>query len=517
MQWKKAHLALQVLRGLLLNGPIAAITEAMDGYASIRILKSYTETLRGQNARLVRDVAAEIHSLLVNTPVLFARRRECMNARRLARDPRPSPLVKETRMIGGINTFRKVHLALRPTGAAVAPAPMAPVEDLLVRGAAPVVVHASATNNRENAPSGAARPGGYSDDLLSLSVFAAAASQPPATSGNNTGVDGHQLLPSGGPQVGNYSNDLLALNFGASSLSQAAAASNEGSGRGNALVDPFSMPKMSQATQINERQQPAGESQSGNNPNDPLALSFGASSLSQVVASSNAGSGGGKELVDPFSMYQMSQATPRMGPPTANIHPSHPTPSRTSPSTSILPAAGNTYVTAPQPPFQAMMNGPVMTHNVHLQPPPSTQPFAMTNIATPFPMQPAQHSQSLMNHSLMPIQTRSSPPKNSPLSMTNNMQVPQSQQMQQQSQIGSTVSNPMSIPPQQGWNLPVNYHQPQQSWTNAAPALAPSGFQTNQPMPVQNSAPVISNGVPPVMQGAPQFLQGAFAPQNPPM
>ncbi len=105
MQWKKAQLALQVLHYLLLNGPVTAITEAMDGFASIRILKSYTETMRGQNAKLVRDAATEVYMLLVDTSVLFARRRECMNARQLAKDPRPSPLVKEIRMIKGIQSF----------------------------------------------------------------------------------------------------------------------------------------------------------------------------------------------------------------------------------------------------------------------------------------------------------------------------------------------------------------------------------------------------------------------------
>lgn len=105
MQWKKAQLALQVLHYLLLNGPVTAITEAMDGFASIRILKSYTETMRGQNAKLIRDASTEVYMLLVDTSVLFARRRECMNARRLAKDPRPSPLVKEIRMIRASSHF----------------------------------------------------------------------------------------------------------------------------------------------------------------------------------------------------------------------------------------------------------------------------------------------------------------------------------------------------------------------------------------------------------------------------
>ena len=89
-------LALQIFCHLLLNGPINAIAEAIDGFASIRILKSYTEALSGQNSKLVRDVALEIYSLVVFLPVLFARRRELLNQRRLAKDSKPSPLRKET-------------------------------------------------------------------------------------------------------------------------------------------------------------------------------------------------------------------------------------------------------------------------------------------------------------------------------------------------------------------------------------------------------------------------------------
>jgi len=120
LQWKKTLLALQIFSDLLLNGPITAIAEAIDGFASIRVLKSYTEALRGQNSALVRVAASEIYSLLVDLPVLFARRRECVNERWLLANPKPS-LKKETRMIRGISQFGEVHKALRLAGAQLPP------------------------------------------------------------------------------------------------------------------------------------------------------------------------------------------------------------------------------------------------------------------------------------------------------------------------------------------------------------------------------------------------------------
>jgi len=367
---------------------------------------------------------------------------------------------------------------MRPAGSAVAPAPPAPVGDMLVRGVGGAV-GAGVASNRADAASG------YSDDLLSMSVFAADPTPPQAAaSANNAWFGGQLLVPAGGPQPGNYSSDLLALSFGASSSSQASATSNEGSSGGKALVDPFSMHEMSlAATQSIGRQQSmsAGASASANCTNDLFALNFGASSSHLVgTAASNQGSAEVKALVDPFSMHEMSQATPRTGPHTAHIPTSNLTPSRSSPATPILAVGGNTHSIPPQPPMSNMVNS--------------------------FPVQHPQHSQNVMSQSIMTAQTRPLPPMNSPL----------------------PVSNPMSIPPAQGWNYPASYRQPQQPWSNASPAFAPNGFQPNQKMQAQNnSVPVNPNGVPPVgypmmMQGAPQFQQTAysqasFMPPNPPM
>jgi hypothetical protein len=159
MQWKKALLALQIFRDLLLNGPISVVAEAIDGFASIRIMKSYAEAMRGQNSALVRAAAVEVYNLTVNLPVLFAMRRECLNRQRMIKDPKPSPLRKETRMIKGIAQFRNIHIALRPAGATVAPAPPAPApptNDLLGQE--------TSSNNAQVT----AQSTNYSSDLLSL-------------------------------------------------------------------------------------------------------------------------------------------------------------------------------------------------------------------------------------------------------------------------------------------------------------------------------------------------------------
>ena len=157
LQWKKTYLALQIIRDLLLNGPITAVAEAIDGFASIHILKEYREALRAQNSALIRVVAREIYTLLVDLPVLFARRRECVNKRWLLANPKPSPYRKETRMIKGISHFRKMHELLRPDGARIAPAQ--PTADLLQYPAA-----------------GESVPNHVQNDLLSMNV---AAPQPP--------------------------------------------------------------------------------------------------------------------------------------------------------------------------------------------------------------------------------------------------------------------------------------------------------------------------------------------------
>ncbi|KAL7473511.1 hypothetical protein ACHAXS_013956 [Conticribra weissflogii] len=224
MQWKKGLLALQLIRNLLLNGPLNAISEAIDGFASIRILRSYNEALRGQNSALIREVASEIYSLVVDLPVLFARRRQCLNMRRLEKDPKPSPLRKETRMVRGINQFRNVHIALRPAGASVAPAP--PVVDDLLAQESP------------NAVASTSPSGGFSEDLLAMS---------------DIGVPASSQFAAGGEQ-------MRANPFDMTTLSQATPPTNSVALRfptpSNSVPVPSPLPTQQQA--ISQSPPPAG-------------------------------------------------------------------------------------------------------------------------------------------------------------------------------------------------------------------------------------------------------------------
>ncbi len=81
MQWKHGLQALQLLRSLLLHGPLAAITEAVDGLDKIRALKYY-ENIRPVSVLQVRAAASSVYGLLVDRAKLFQIRRSCIERRR---------------------------------------------------------------------------------------------------------------------------------------------------------------------------------------------------------------------------------------------------------------------------------------------------------------------------------------------------------------------------------------------------------------------------------------------------
>jgi ENTH domain len=87
MQWKHALFSLQILRNLLLHGPLAAISEATDGLDRIRKFKAYTDTMRGQNCQQIQRAASEVYSLLVDRAKLFSIRRLCADRRRIMKNP----------------------------------------------------------------------------------------------------------------------------------------------------------------------------------------------------------------------------------------------------------------------------------------------------------------------------------------------------------------------------------------------------------------------------------------------
>ncbi|KAL7547010.1 hypothetical protein ACHAWF_010334 [Thalassiosira exigua] len=489
LQWKKALLALQVFRHILLNGPITAVAEVIDGFASIRILKSYTEALRAQNSKLVRDVAVEIYSLAVDLPVLFARRRELMNVRRLAKDPKPSPLRKETRMLRGMNQFRNVHIALKPAGATVAPAPPAPapVGNLLSQHATP------APSANAGVPVSAPPSGNYSNDLLSLNVAVAA----PATSG-----PGKQQMPASAPHSGNYSSDLLALDFGASPSPQVAP-TNSAESAGKREPDAFGMHDMSQAM-------PAASLPKATVPPSQPAQSTAQCPPSQTTSGTVAPTPPPRSQLAPKDGQQRQRQLQA----TNGADNTQKPPTQPQPSLSVAPHASR--------PVQQAQNQP--------------KPIMNTFQPHPTPQHPPMNS-------FQPHPTLQHPPMNSAFSMAGGPRgtsapTPQMQHQPPQTAMKSPIMNRppmMSTHVGQGTNVPGNFHRPpqqqqqQQAWGGHAPFAgmpsaqnAPYGFSgPAAPGPMTGfrppaGYPTMQHGpgaqMPQPLQGTQQTQTGPFPP-----
>lgn len=92
MNWKHGLQALQILRNLLYHGPLAAITEAVDGLDKIRALKYY-ENMRPVSVLQIRSLASVVYNLLVDRAKLFYVRRACIERRRQLKFPQTEPKV----------------------------------------------------------------------------------------------------------------------------------------------------------------------------------------------------------------------------------------------------------------------------------------------------------------------------------------------------------------------------------------------------------------------------------------
>ena len=314
-----------------------------------------------------------------------------MNSRRLVKDPKLSLLRKETRMVSGISKFRNIHIALRPAGAVVAPAPVQ-VNDLLLQSTTPAAASSSLGS------------GNYSDDLLSMNI--AASPSPQVTVLNTTGVGAPPMFVGAPHPPGNYSSDLLSLSFGA--------------------------------------------------PPQP-----------QLAPTSKAESGPGT-MLDPFSMYELSQAA------AATMPLSQPSPQQSAPAptfASPVPTAMNSQ------PFQSMPNASTLAENVQVQPQPShTIPFnAMASGAM----------RGGMNQYMMSNQSTQAQPQPPLMNPGNRHPVLQPIPQQLQSSLnGPPMNNPMTIPHAHG------YWQAQQSLMQG---------------------PLATGGGYPIIQMAPQNQQGAHS------
>ena len=195
-QWKHGLFALQLLRELLLHGPLTVVTEAEDGIDKIRGLKSYDFALRAQNSAQIRQLASQVYNMIVDRAKLFTQRRAAASSRRRSQLPRPRPPPKDARLRVTMR-LADIHNLVRPGfiagSARVAPAP--PPDQGQV-----------AVGHMAQQPAAAPAPSAYSTDLLSLG--AAPAPQP---SRRDTFA----------PQT---STDELADIFSAASVTPAAAA-----------------------------------------------------------------------------------------------------------------------------------------------------------------------------------------------------------------------------------------------------------------------------------------------------
>jgi len=176
--WKHGLLALQILKKVLVDGPLAAICEATDNIDKIRALKSYTETAKHSHRDEVQAIAREIYNLLVDRARLFRLRREEAEKRRQIKTG-TSSAVKRRAPVRLNMGFKNLHQALRP--GSVAPSSggrqmlmTAATTDLLNKSLAPQGMAAAA------AAVAAPAPTSYADDLLGLGFSAPEAPPPPA-------------------------------------------------------------------------------------------------------------------------------------------------------------------------------------------------------------------------------------------------------------------------------------------------------------------------------------------------
>ena len=68
-------MTLNLLKTLILEGPITAITEALDGTGKLYELKGYSESKNVDANREVRLAAKNVYSMLIDLPSIFVRRR----------------------------------------------------------------------------------------------------------------------------------------------------------------------------------------------------------------------------------------------------------------------------------------------------------------------------------------------------------------------------------------------------------------------------------------------------------
>ena len=199
MQSKHALLSLIILKNLLLNGPLACISEIAQYSHVVRVLRIYQSRLSAVNARDIRSKACEVYELLMDRSKLFTERRANAAFRRevvlMQKQPNSNgiqqlpirakkSLVKESRLVGrdglewGRLKFTQVHTITKPEGALCAAVPTA--ADLLDFGdiAPTTIANSDAQSQQELLSTNL-----YQTDLDDIFSFSA---PPPSTNALST-------------------------------------------------------------------------------------------------------------------------------------------------------------------------------------------------------------------------------------------------------------------------------------------------------------------------------------------
>jgi len=175
MQWKHGYQALQLLKNLLLHGPLAAVVEATDGLGKIRALKSY-EHMRSGVAQDVRKSATSVYNMLVDRSKLWAMRRLFAEKRRLMVVPNANKkkLLKMDRNVRPTHPIEHIHGIFHPLARpTVAPVPQ--------RAAAPQPAHVQQQPR--------AQPAAPTNDFFGLGTGAPASPAPPQQQGSAVNPD----------------------------------------------------------------------------------------------------------------------------------------------------------------------------------------------------------------------------------------------------------------------------------------------------------------------------------------
>lgn len=119
MQWKHGLYALQLLRELILNGPLSAVSDALEAFGKVKKLMKY-ENMRSGVAQQIRHAARDICNLLMNRAKLFQQRRFLAMQRKETDAPMVA-LKRDIRINFISMKFSDVHARLKPSGILVQP------------------------------------------------------------------------------------------------------------------------------------------------------------------------------------------------------------------------------------------------------------------------------------------------------------------------------------------------------------------------------------------------------------